>query len=231
MGKDPAFLFYPGDWNLGTMHLSLLEKGAYIELLMLQFARGKFTLPQAKHVLNESFELVWQSLVEKFETDGISYWNERLHKEKIKRSKFTESRRTNANSKKEEHMPKDMQGHMRQDMENENENENSIEYKNVPLNIEFDTFWNLYDKKVGDKTKLIKKWNLLTDSDRNAIIDFIPKYIKSRPDKQFRKDPETFFNNRSWTDEIISTLKKGIDRGQHPGQISVTGEIPASFKK
>jgi len=42
MAKDPAFLFYPGDWQLGTMHLTLLEKGCYMELLVLQFAKEAY---------------------------------------------------------------------------------------------------------------------------------------------------------------------------------------------
>jgi len=100
MGKDPAFLFYPGDWNLGTMHLTLIEKGAYMELLMLQFARDQFTIAHAKHMLGGSFELVWPSLEEKFETDGTYYWNKRLKEEKEKRIRFTESRRSNASTPK-----------------------------------------------------------------------------------------------------------------------------------
>lgn len=71
------------------------------------------------------------------------------------------------------------------------------------INIEFEVFWNLYDKKVGDKDKLIKKWLALSDLDRAAAIKYIPGYIASKPDKQFRKDPTTFLNNKSWNDEII----------------------------
>lgn len=37
MAKDPAFLFYPGDWLGGTMGMSLTQKGAYFHLLMVQF--------------------------------------------------------------------------------------------------------------------------------------------------------------------------------------------------
>lgn len=111
MAKDPAFLFYPGDWNLGTMHLTLLEKGCYMELLILQFAKGKFTEAQAKHMLNGSFDLAWPTLREKFRTDGTFYWNERLKTEKEKRQKFTESRRNNGSVKKNDskHMPKHME--------------------------------------------------------------------------------------------------------------------------
>jgi hypothetical protein len=71
----------------------------------------------------------------------------------------------------------------------------------------FDIFWNLYDKKVGDKEKVKKKWDNLTLEVQNKIIDYIPKYKQSKPDKQFRKDPSTFFNNKSWEDEIIEAGK------------------------
>lgn len=74
------------------------------------------------------------------------------------------------------------------------------------INISFDLFWDLYDKKVGDKTKIEKKWNKLTNQQREDIVKYIPKYIASQPDKQFRKHPETFLNQKGWEDEII--LKK-----------------------
>lgn len=123
MAKDPAFLFYPGDWNLGTMHLTLLEKGCYIELLILQFAKGKFTQAQAKHMLNGSFELAWPTLVEKFDTDGTFFWNKRLALEKEKRKKFTDSRKSNGSVKKQ---TKHMLKHMEDTNENINKDENSI---------------------------------------------------------------------------------------------------------
>lgn len=134
MAKDPAFLFYPGDWNLGTMHLTLLEKGCYIELLILQFAKGKFTEAHAKHMLNGSFDLVWANIREKFYTDGTFYWNKRLLLEKEKRQNFTESRRSNAIAKKKpeayaKHMPK----HMHKHMEDENIN------INTPIVIDINT--------------------------------------------------------------------------------------------
>lgn len=71
------------------------------------------------------------------------------------------------------------------------------------INISFDIFWDLYDKKVGDKDKLKKKWESLQDSDRKSIIDYLPKYKNIQPDKKFRKDPQTFFNNSSWNDELV----------------------------
>lgn len=86
--------------------------------------------------------------------------------------------------------------------------EEYIEYKEEKNNIySFDDFWNDYDKKVGDKKKLMKKWEGISDSDKAMIKDYIPRYKKSQPDKKYRKNPETFFNNKSWNDEIIGEEK------------------------
>jgi hypothetical protein len=80
------------------------------------------------------------------------------------------------------------------------------------INISFDIFWNLYEKKIGDKAKLIKKWEKLTDEERQNIINYIPKYKESQPNKKYRKNPDTFFNNKSWNDELINMkeMKPGL---------------------
>lgn len=75
--------------------------------------------------------------------------------------------------------------------------------KDNGLNINFDFFWDLYDKKVGDKQKLVKKWGNLKDEERELVIKHIPNYKIAQPDKKFRKDPETYLNNKSWNDEIV----------------------------
>ena len=67
----------------------------------------------------------------------------------------------------------------------------------------FAEFWDDYDKKRGSKEKLTKKWNNISDSEKQKIKEHIPRYKKAQPDKVFRKDPETFLNNKSWDDEII----------------------------
>lgn len=68
--------------------------------------------------------------------------------------------------------------------------------------LPFDLFWNLYDKKTG-RPKSEKKWNALSLKDQEAILEYIPKYKIAQPNKTYRKNPETFFNNRSWEDELI----------------------------
>jgi hypothetical protein len=70
----------------------------------------------------------------------------------------------------------------------------------------FVDFWNLYDKKVGDKEKIEKKYNRLTEDVKELIFKHIVMYKKSQPEKQFRKNPETYLNNKSWNDEIVGII-------------------------
>ena len=72
------------------------------------------------------------------------------------------------------------------------------------INIDFEYYWNEYDKKIGDKKKLKSKWDKLSDQERQDAMNYIDLYKISVPDKQFRKNPETFLNNKSWNDEIIN---------------------------
>lgn len=68
----------------------------------------------------------------------------------------------------------------------------------------FDRAWSLYQKKVGCKAKLEKKWNAMPLRDRKAATLYIPSYVLATPDRQFRKNFQTFLNQRGWEDEIIS---------------------------
>lgn len=84
------------------------------------------------------------------------------------------------------------------------------------VSISFEEFWNAYDKKVG-RPKSEKKWYRLSFGDQQAIMAYIPKYKRAQPDKKYRKNPETFFNNRSWEDELIPAGNKDGTIELHDG--------------
>jgi hypothetical protein len=73
--------------------------------------------------------------------------------------------------------------------------------KEKEINIPFDVFWNLYNKKVA-KVKCEPKWNNLKDEERQKIIDTLPGFISSIRDKQYQPNPETYINQRRWEDEV-----------------------------
>lgn len=69
----------------------------------------------------------------------------------------------------------------------------------------FENFWDDYDKKIGNKEKLSRLWDRLPDADKLKIKAYIPRYKAAKPDKQFRKNPQTFLNNKGWEDETIES--------------------------
>lgn len=71
----------------------------------------------------------------------------------------------------------------------------------------FELFWELYDKKVDSK-KCKDKFEKVKESDRQKILETLPLYVKSTPDKQYRKNPITYLNNESWNDTIVITESK-----------------------
>lgn len=79
----------------------------------------------------------------------------------------------------------------------------------------FEEFWADYDKKVGNKTKIEAKWNRLSDSNKFKIKANIPLSKNGQPDKQYRKNPETYLNNESWNDEIIESNSNGKEKTVH----------------
>jgi uncharacterized protein YdaU (DUF1376 family) len=208
MAKDPAFLFYPNDWIGGTMGMTFEEKGAYMELLMMQFNRGHMD----GHMIGQVVGQMWDKIKAKFIQDTEGKWyNVRLEEEQIKRKAFTNSRKNNLKgenqyTKKRGHMD----GHTTSHMEDESVNVNKD--INNKINIAFDIFWNLYNKKVGSKNKCQKKWNKLKNDQRQKIIDTLPVFLAGIKDKQFQPFPETYLNQERWNDEIktVQTVKKMV---------------------
>jgi len=130
--KDPAFLFYPNDYLGGTLGLTFEQKGAYIDLLMMQFNRGHMTYDMIAQMLGHKTDVIWSALSDKFTVDenGL-YYNARLEMEQTKRKSYSDSRRNNrtgvnqhtGKTKTKEKNGKPNSGHMTKHMEDENINE------------------------------------------------------------------------------------------------------------
>jgi uncharacterized protein YdaU (DUF1376 family) len=206
--KDPAFLFYPNDYIGGTMGMTLEEKGAYIELLMMQFNRGHMT----SHMVGQVVGQIWDNIKHKFKQDENELWyNERLELEINKRKAYTESRKNNINgvnqyTKKVKKKGGHMDGHTTSHMENENE----IEDNNI--NIVFENFRKLYPgTKRGYLTEFenFKKKNKDWKDVLPKLNDSLNEQIKARNRKKSMngfvpewKHLQTYLNNRCWEEEI-----------------------------
>lgn len=85
----------------------------------------------------------------------------------------------------------------------------------------FEQFWTDYDKKVGDKKKLEAKWAKIPEAEKKRIFEYIPAYKEAQPNKAYRKNPETFINQKSWNDEIIKANTGDCNRSN--GAIKAQG--------
>jgi len=209
MSKDPAFLFYPGDYLRDTQVLSEESQVAYDRIMCehmrnicISQQRLKFFIKRLNDDQQEEIMSVLEECSDGFQIPWVA--------ESItKRKAYSESRRRNRASKPDKHMSNISSSyvpHMENENENENVNVNKTENQDEKIKVEifptFEDFWNQYDKKVG-KPKCQKLWKQIKQKDRESIVDHLDKYIPSTPDKAYRKNPETYLRNRGWEDEIL----------------------------
>lgn len=92
---------------------------------------------------------------------------------------------------------------------NVNVNKNNNLNCNENLKSQFESFWNLYDKKEGRKD-CEKKFQLaLKKESFEKIMAGLQRYVKARgSDKKYWKLPETWLNKESWNDEYAETTTK-----------------------
>lgn len=75
------------------------------------------------------------------------------------------------------------------------------------INIPFDVFWDLYDYKKN-KSDCLAKWHSMTNEERQLTMDNLDSYIKSTPNKAYRKYPLNYLENECWNDEIVLVDKE-----------------------
>lgn len=199
MSKDPAVLFYTSDFLSGTFTMSNEQVGMYIRLLCLQHQKGKLTEKDMLSICRAYDVDIWS----KFKNEDGAFYNERMYNETIRRQKFSESRRNNAKSPKNESTSKAYAKHMETETENETITINRTKAKIEILDPKFEEWWLWYDYKVS-KDKAKKSWNKLNENEKDLALQSVQAYVQSTPDKTYRKHPTTYLNQKCFNDEIIN---------------------------
>lgn len=197
MAKDPAFLFYSGDFLVGTALMTDQETGQYIKLLCFMHQSGHI----AKEDMINICPNVSPRVVAKFKIDSEGrYYNERLDKEVDKRKKYSESRRINRMKKDMNNISKThdesyvvaVSTHM--ENENENRNENRIKERVQGEETDFTDFesWTA-DIVSGNDWKFHDKLRNMAINVNGKLNDFatshlalLAKYPKMKPPDQNR---------------------------------------------
>ena len=209
MAKDPAFLFYPGDYLRDTQTLSEKAQVAYDRIMCEHMRYICISQAQLKFFTKRLNEDELEELMFVLVQVNGGYQIEWVADSINKRKAYSESRRNNRVGKKQKkrtNTSTSYDNHMENEIEIENVNkdedviESEFEILQYPS---FEDFWNLYDKKV-DRTKAEAKWKLLSQKEKEEAVEYIPAYKLAQPDKKFRRNPETFINNKTWQNEIIT---------------------------
>jgi len=132
MAKDPAILFYTGDFLNGCIDLTLEERGQYITLLCLQHQKGHLS----EKTIRLSVGSVSADVLKKFIQDNEgNFFNKRMEEEIEKRLQFIQTRIDNGLKGGRPKKPNGKANAKPNGKANakliENENENRIEYKDI----------------------------------------------------------------------------------------------------
>ena len=90
-----------------------------------------------------------------------------------------------------------------------NNNTNIIKEK-INEEENFNLFWNQYSKAIGKKNT-VKEWNKLTTEEISEVLTSLPMYLKDRPDKKYRKDPERYLKHKVFKDYLAEPKTKFKD--------------------
>lgn len=223
MSKDPAFLFYPGDWQGGTSTFTRFIKGCYLDVLIAQFNSGHLSLEEIKTVLGSDFGQSWPTLQKKFkkDDDGL-FFNEKLHTEIVRRKEYSKSR---ADNRKGKTHVKDMSNISKTyvpHMETGNENKDEIlnEYENWTQQI-FDGNDQLFEQMfmreqipqspniqfwIMDHRDLLNRYPKMRPPNQQAFRNSCLKHIRENYKKPVTPNGKTksFADSKSRIDEIIA---------------------------
>lgn len=66
----------------------------------------------------------------------------------------------------------------------------------------FEEFWKLYGMQI-DENGCRKKWSRMRESTKAKVMEHLPKYVASTPNKQYRAEPFNYLSRGYYNNEII----------------------------
>lgn len=80
--------------------------------------------------------------------------------------------------------------------------EDEITFAEEVSQYPFEDFWKLYDMQVGEDSCRMK-WSRMRESTKAKIMEHLPKYVASTPNKQYRAEPFNYLSRGYYNNEII----------------------------
>ncbi len=213
MSKDPAFLFYPGDYLRDTQCLSESVQVAYDRIMCEHMRNICISQAQLNFFTKRLTEDQKSELLMVLTSTSEGFYIPWVHESIINRRAYSKSRSENRRKSHDNDM-KTYVNHM----ENEIENVNGIVIK-----IDFEPVWARYPKKVGRKqAERHFHATVKTEKDIKDIGVALDHYLASeRVFKGFVMNGPTFFNQwRDWVTYQEPVCERCRNTGKY---ISTTG--------
>lgn len=215
--RDPAFMFYPADFIVGTRFMTYEQKGKYIDLLCYQHQQGHLSEEDMIDICGGKDRRIFSKFIK--DENGL-YYNVRLEEEIKKRESYKDKLRangslggkSNAKAKLEQGLSeataKLQQGsstHVEND--NENINEEVIRYLNSKLNTNYKASAEYIKKHIN--ARINEGYTL---EDFKTVID---KKYKEWNGTEFAKflRPETLFGTKFST--YLNQLGAEVQEAKH----------------
>lgn len=192
MGKDPAFMFYSGDFLVGTMTMSFEDRGKYITILSYMHQNGRISEETIRLLVGSVSDM----LRLKFSQDKDGNWfNNRLESEIEKRKNFVSSRQENGKKggrppKIKEKSNKKTYAKPKQNLpEDDNINENIIKYSFINIS----GFEKIFNRWIEYKKARKEKYK--SDDSLKAAYNKLVKLSEGKPENAHEIIEEAISNN------------------------------------
>lgn len=194
-----------------TRNLSNEEKASYYDAIMKKYRNEKYE----NHLINDKVKMCFDFScmdIEKCKTIG----KQREEQRKERASTAANARWRKA--KKEAREQAEQQG-----------TEDASPSDEIPLvDVEevekypFEEFWKLYGMQIGE-IECRMKWSRMRESTKAKVMEHLPKYVASTPNKQYRAEPFNYLSRGYYNNEIIdrtqtNTNSYGSNNGKQDGR-------------
>jgi uncharacterized protein YdaU (DUF1376 family) len=224
MAALPYMQLYVADYLADTQHLTTEEHGAYILLIFSYWQTGKplrkDRLATVARLSNERWTDVERTLIEFFHDDGTHWQHFRIEADleavNSKASKASDAGKASAKAralkKQQESNAKQTnvatnvdETLQRNGNHTDTDTDTDTEYMVTGV-TDFDSFWQLYPRKVS-KADALKSWNKINPDKQllGMISAGLTKYLASEAwaceAGKFIKHPATWLNHGCWNDD------------------------------
>ena len=223
MASLPYLQFYVSDWRADTSHLTLEQKGAYLELILLYWESEKALnnsddrLASSLKISKRRFQTM-KKLLSEFFTVKDDIWThgrieadlEKVFNKSKKRSYAgQESARKRANDKATsvEQNPTSVEQvsiyiDKDRNIDIDNRQEKIMVIKDDPINDpDFKVFWMAYPKKVKKAPAAKSYAKALKKATAQEIFEGLVRYQRvCGEDQKFISNPDAWLNQERWTD-------------------------------